>query len=246
MAINSIGGFPQPVSTPATGAAASTGKTAATPAADKSGAAPQQFLVRSITGAKAPSFGFIIEQRDAEAIRSQLRETLSVYFNVFYKKESDAKAAIDKTMSSMEGLVDKAVSDDSVESFDFRLAQVSTSYGDSGGSFASIFGIGLEAGLVRDGKVTVDDTKLADLNGAEIKLKTSQLAAGFRDARYNREENPQNSIADIMLDKRMQSAIDQLRQTQQALTDFRNGNSSALTPLIDRFLQGSPALSIKA
>lgn len=237
MAINSIGGMTLPLATSQTGAAQTTGKTALQ---QTRAGAPEQFLVRSTTGASAPSFGFIIDQRDEQSIRSQLRETLSTYFNIFYKRDSEANAAIDRTLGGMEGLIDKAVSDKNFTGFDLRLAQVATNYGDSSGSFASIQGIGLEVGLAKDGKVSVDDTKLVDIQGRNIDLTKEQLAAGFQSARYERSENPTGAALSAgKPDQRLQNAIDQLRQTQDALRDFRNGNANALKPLIDRFMGGA-------
>ncbi|KZD12637.1 hypothetical protein [Oceanibaculum pacificum] len=242
MAINSIGGMTLPLATSQAGASQTTGKTALQ---QTRAGAPEQFLVRSTTGASAPTFGFIIDQRDEQSIRSQLRETLSTYFKIFYKRDSEANAAIDRTLGGMEGLIDRAVSDKNFTGFDLRLAQVATNYGDSSGSFASVQGIGLEIGLAKDGKVSVDDTELVDIQGRGIDLTKEQLAAGFQSARYERSENPSGAAAAGMPDQRLQNAIDQLRQTQDALRDFRNGDANALKPLIDRYLGGA-GLTINA
>ncbi|MFO7482235.1 hypothetical protein [Oceanibaculum nanhaiense] len=201
------------------------------------------YVVRSTTGAKPQMLGFIIENRDPDAIRGQLREQLSQFFNVFYKKESEANAAIDKTLSSLSGLIDRAVSDSSVDGFDIRLAQVSTQYSAGGSSLASILGIGIEAGLSRDGKVSAEDSKVMDVAGAAVPLTKKELSAGFEQARYVRNDSTLGGASNG--DERLQKAMDQLRETQDALNRFRKGDTGALKPLLER-LMGNSGFNLSA
>jgi hypothetical protein len=206
-------------------------------------AAPGMYVVRSTTGAKPQMLGFIIENRDPDAIRGQLREQLSQFFNVFYKKESEANAAIDKTLSSLSGLIDKAASDSSVDGFDIRLAQVSTQYSAGGSSLASILGIGIEAGLSRDGKVSAEDSRVMDVAGAAVPLTKKELSAGFEQARYVRNDSTLGGASNG--DERLQKAMDQLRETQDALNRFRKGDTGALKPLLER-LMGNSGFNLSA
>lgn len=209
-------------------------------------AAPGMYVVRSTTGAKPSVLGFIIENRDPDAIRGQLREQLSNFFSVFYKKESEANAAIDKTLSSLSGLIDKAASDSSVDGFDIRLSQVATQYSAGGNSLASILGIGVEAGLSRDGKVSVDDTKVTDVAGDAVPLTDKELSAGFAQARYTRNDSTLGSASGGAVgDERLQKVLDQLRETQDALNRFRQGETGALKPLLER-LMGNSGFSLSA
>ncbi|WP_086466730.1 hypothetical protein [Oceanibaculum nanhaiense] len=201
------------------------------------------YVVRSTTGAKPQMLGFIIENRDPDAIRGQLREQLSQFFNVFYKKESEANAAIDKTLSSLSGLIDKAASDSSVDGFDIRLAQVSTQYSAGGSSLASILGIGIEAGLSRDGKVSAEDSRVMDVAGAAVPLTKKELSAGFEQARYVRNDSTLGGASNG--DERLQKAMDQLRETQDALNRFRKGDTGALKPLLER-LMGNSGFNLSA
>lgn len=199
--------------------------------------APGMYVVRSTTGAKPQMLGFIIENRDPDAIRGQLREQLSQFFKVFYKKESEANAAIDKTLTSLSGLIDKAASDKTVDGFDVRLAQVATQYSAGGSSLASILGLGIEAGLTRDGKVSAEDTKVMDVAGAVVPLTKKELSAGFAQARYVRNDSTLGGAN--VGDERLQKAMDQLRETQDALNRFRKGETGALKPLLERVLNGA-------
>lgn len=210
-------------------------------AAQPSGeAAPGMYVVRSTTGARPQMLGFIIENRDPGAIRAQLREQLSSFFSVFYRRESEANAAIDKTLSSLSGLIDKAVSDSSVDGFDIRLSQVATQYSAGDNTFASILGIGIEAGLSRDGKVAVQDTKVTDVAGNEVPLTEKELSAGFKDGRYTRTDSTLGGAAGgASSNERLQKAMDQLRETQDALARFRKGDAGALRPLLERVLNGA-------
>ncbi|WP_430437409.1 hypothetical protein [Oceanibaculum nanhaiense] len=201
------------------------------------------YVVRSTTGAKPQMLGFIIENRDPDAIRGQLREQLSQFFNVFYKKESEANAAIDKTLSSLSGLIDKAASDSSVDGFDIRLAQVATQYNAGGSSLASILGIGIEAGLSRDGKVSAEDSRVMDVAGAAVPLTKKELSAGFEQARYVRNDSTLGGASNG--DERLQKAMDQLRETQDALNRFRKGDTGALKPLLER-LMGNSGFNLSA
>ncbi|MDM7947839.1 MAG: hypothetical protein QUV20_16045 [Oceanibaculum nanhaiense] len=201
------------------------------------------YVVRSTTGAKPQMLGFIIENRDPDAIRGQLREQLSQFFNVFYKKESEANAAIDKTLSSLSGLIDKAASDSSVDGFDIRLAQVATQYNAGGSSLASILGIGIEAGLSRGGKVSAEDSRVMDVAGAAVPLTKKELSAGFEQARYVRNDSTLGGASNG--DERLQKAMDQLRETQDALNRFRKGDTGALKPLLER-LMGNSGFNLSA
>ena len=208
--------------------------------------APGMYVVRSTTGAKPQMLGFIIENRDPDAIRGQLREQLSQFFNVFYKRESEANAAIDKTLSSLSGLIDKAASDSSVDGFDIRLAQVATQYSAGGSSLASILGIGVEAGLSRDGKVSAEDTKVTDVAGNAVPLTGKEVSAGFAQARYVRNDSTLGGASNGAIgDERLQKAMDQLRETQDALNRFRKGETGALKPLLER-LMGKSGFSLSA
>ena len=201
---------------------------------------PEQYMVRSTTGAQPSVLGFIIENRDPDAIRGQLRDQLSTFFKVFYKRESEANAAIDRTLSSLSGLVDKAAGDPSVDGFDIRLAQVATRYDPGGGSLASILGIGVEAGLSRDGTVTAEDTIVTDIAGGAVPLTGAEIAAGFAQARYSRTDTSLGGTsANGGGDARLQKALDQLRETQDALDRFRKGEAGALKPLLERLMGGS-------
>lgn len=216
------------------------------PAQPAGEAAPGMYVVRSTTGAKPQMLGFIIENRDPDAIRGQLREQLSQFFNVFYKKESEANAAIDKTLSSLSSLIDKAASDSSVDGFDIRLAQVSTQYSAGGSSLASILGIGIEAGLSRDGKVSAEDSRVMDVAGAAVPLTKKELSAGFEQARYVRNDSTLGGASNGAIgDERLQKAMDQLRETQDALNRFRKGETSALKPLLER-LMGKSGFNLSA
>lgn len=227
--------------------AASTGSQSnAVSAQPSKDAAPGMYVVRSTTGAKPQMLGFIIENRDPDAIRGQLREQLSNFFSVFYKKESEANAAIDKTLSSLSGLIDKAASDSTIDGFDIRLAQVATQYSAGGSSLASILGIGVEAGLSRDGKVSVDDTKVTDVAGDAVPLTDKELSAGFAQARYTRNDSTLGSASGGAVgDERLQKVLDQLRETQDALNRFRQGETGALKPLLER-LMGNSGFSLSA
>ncbi|MFN3459977.1 MAG: hypothetical protein ACK4ZN_03110 [Oceanibaculum sp.] len=234
MAINPVPTYsynPQTASTGSRSSGASTQASGET--------APGMYVVRSTTGAKPQMLGFIIENRDPDAIRGQLREQLSQFFKVFYKKESEANAAIDKTLSSLSGLIEKAASDKSVDGFDIRLAQVATQYSAGGSSLASILGLGIEAGLTRDGKVSVKDTKVTDVSGAAVPLTRKELSDGFAQARYVRNDSSLGRYAGGDFgDERLQKAMDQLRETQDALNRFRKGETGALKPLLERVLNG--------
>ena len=208
--------------------------------------APGMYVVRSTTGARPSVLGFIIENRDPNAIRGQLRDQLSQFFSVFYKRESEANAAIDKTLSSLSGLIDKAANDSTIDGFDIRLAQVATQYSAGGASLASILGIGVEAGLSRGGKVSVEDTGVADVAGDVVPLTDKELSAGFAEARYTRSDSTLGrSYGDAAGDERLQKALDQLRETQDALDRFRKGETGALKPLLER-LMGKSGLDLSA
>lgn len=226
--------------------AASGGRLTAASAQSSGDPAPGMYVVRSTTGARPSVLGFIIENRDPNAIRGQLRDQLSQFFSVFYKRESEANAAIDKTLSSLSGLIDKAASDSSVDGFDIRLAQVATQYSAGGASLASILGIGVEAGLSRGGKVSVEETRVADVAGDVVLLTDKELSAGFAEARYTRSDSTLGrSSGGAAGGERLQKALDQLRETQDALDRFRKGETGALKPLLER-LMGKSGLDLSA
>lgn len=241
MAINPVPTYSYNPQTASTGS-----RSNAVSAQSSKDAAPGMYVVRSTTGAKPQMLGFIIENRDPDAIRGQLREQLSNFFSVFYKKESEANAAIDKTLSSLSGLIDKAASDSSVDGFDIRLSQVATQYSAGGSSLASILGIGIEAGLSRDGKVAVEDTKVADVAGNAVPLTEKELSVGFKEGRYTRTDSTLGgATGGASGNERLQKAMDQLRETQDALDRFRKGDTGALKPLLER-LMGNSGFSVSA
>lgn len=226
---------------------ASVGSRANNASAQPSGdAAPGTYVVRSTTGAKPSVLGFIIENRDPEAIRGQLRAQLSNFFGVFYKRESEANAAIDKTLSGLSDLIDKAASDNTVDGFDIRLSQVATQYDAGGSALASILGLGIEVGLSKGGKVSLEDTRVSDMAGEAVSLTQKELSAGFAQGRYTKTDSTLGqSAASAGGDERLQKALDQLRETQDALDRFRKGETGALKPLLER-LMGKSGFSLSA
>ena len=120
---------------------------------------------------------------------------------------------------------------------------MSTQYSAGGSSLASILGIGIEAGLSRDGKVSAEDSRVMDVAGAAVPLTKKELSAGFEQARYVRNDSTLGGASNG--DERLQKAMDQLRETQDALNRFRKGDTGALKPLLER-LMGNSGFNLSA
>jgi hypothetical protein len=230
----------------ATSGAAKTSTTSATSTTNSSSAATQAAAstTRSSGDASAIKLTFDDKKpRTADSLRDQVRTKLNDVLGGIYKDKDQRAAATEESLKSLSGQIDKAASSKDVKGVEIRVGSVSTSYG----SASSVKAIGVEVGLVRNGKVAAGDTTVLDYQGKNTNLSTKEVASGLAKGAYSTTAELPTSATDAGTAalQKARTALSKVSQTSSALQAFRNGDTGPLDDLRAQ-LQGGKVSSSSA
>ena len=180
----------------------------------------------------------------AGALSGFLEELLEIFHG-----PGKAGAALETALSSVSDLVDAAAGDSDVVGIGIRLASVVRSFGAENGdeaAYGSVTGFAIEIGLIRKGRVSAEDVELVGLAGEHLELNVEQRRTGVVDGVYRiRDEAPfGEALAKMRGENKaqveaLQNALDRLRLVQDALSDYRNGDTRALESVEKLFRSGA-------
>jgi hypothetical protein len=205
---------------------------------------------RPASGAEAPLFTVDLTAvgSDRESIRGALSETLEELLGIFHGR-GDSGAALETALSSVSDLIDAAAKDPDVVGVQIRLASVVRSLGAENGDeavYGSVTGFAIEVGLVRGQRVNAEDVQLIGLGGEKLDLTNDQRQTGIRDGLYSIQEKAPfgEELAKLRGENKAQvealrNALDRLRLVQDALSDYRNGDTNALEDVEKLFRSGT-------
>lgn len=193
---------------------------------------------RSANGAATPvinvEFGY--PAGSVGQIKARLEEQLSAFYRIFYKVADQQKEITGRVVQSLQDQIQK-VADGDFTAFQFRFASVETQFSDGNGKvFGSTrqFALELTAVSRSDNTVSASSVRLFGLDGTGIDLSGQEAQSGLVTGLYTRsatvaeQDNPALARQPADVDK----IINSLRQTQEALLSYRDGDFRALNSLI--------------
>jgi hypothetical protein len=180
----------------------------------------------------------------AGALSGSLEELLEIFHG-----RGKAGEALETALSSVSDLVDAAAGDSDVVGIQIRLASVVRSFGAENGdeaSYGSVTGFAIEVGLIRAGRVSAEDVELVGLAGEHLELNVEQRRTGVVDGVYRIQDKAPfgEALAKVRGENKaqveaLQNALDRLRLVQDALSDYRNGDTRALEGVEKLFRSGT-------
>ena len=174
-----------------------------------------------------------------------LRKGLKALYGAIYNHDpAAADQAVEKALAAFKPAISAAAAS-GAESIQFRIVTVATSYGDSG-SAVTLNGaseLGIEAAVVKSGRITPQASAIADLSGNTFGLAPSQIAQGGAGGYYRRTQTIAGagliSNPDLARLKDAQKAFADIQRTTDVLNAFARGNPVPLSQLIKQELSGS-------
>jgi hypothetical protein len=173
-----------------------------------------------------------------------LRKGLKALYGAIYNHDpAAADQAVEKALTALKPAI-SAAAESGAESIQFRIVTVATSYGDSG-SAVTLNGaseLGIEAAVVKSGRISPQATGIADLSGNSLGLTPSQISQGGAGGFYRRSQTIAGagliSNPDLARLKDAQKAFADIQRTTDVLNAFARGNPVPLSQLIKQELSG--------
>ena len=193
---------------------------------------------RSAGGASTPviSVEFGYPAGSVSEIKQRLDQQVAAFYRIFYKAEDQQREITGKVVNALDSLAAKTAQGD-FSAFQIRFASVETQFADADGRvFGSTRQFALEISAVsRQGNtVSASSVQLFGLSGSQINLTSDEAKTGLVTGLYTRtasieeQSNPTLTRQPSEID----SIINDLRQTQEALLSYRDGDFRALNSLI--------------
>jgi len=167
--------------------------------------------------------------------RTRLEDALTGFFE---KVSDDAETRARDVLSAIDGALTDAETKGEAFSVQIRITSIKTEVdgGDGNGAFASVSQLGLEVGVVRDGKAAPEDTKLFDFGGKAIDLSTEQIRAGLNGGDFVRQEAPSTALPERVRERleAAQAGLARVRAVNDALGAYRReGNLEPLRQILE-------------
>ncbi|MBV6631619.1 MAG: hypothetical protein KI792_01155 [Alphaproteobacteria bacterium] len=169
-------------------------------------------------------------------IKARLDEQLSAFYRIFYKVADQQQEITSKVVNALTDLIDRVTSGE-FDAFQFRFASVETTFSDANGQvFGSTrqFALELTAVSRTENTVSSSSVRLFALDGQRISLTDGEAQTGLVTGLYARTatvEEQQNPVL-ARQPSEVDDIIASLRQTQEALSSYRDGDFKALNSLI--------------
>jgi hypothetical protein len=206
---------------------------------------------RSANGAATPvinvEFGY--PAGSVSQIKARLEEQLSAFYRIFYKVDDKQREITNKVVSVLDDLA-QGVADGNFSALQFRFASVETQFADADGKvFGSTrqFALELTAVSRSDNKVSASSVRLFGLSGSRIDISSDEAKTGLVTGLYTRKASLEEQGNPVLA--RQPSEIDDiiasLRQTQEALLSYRDGDFRALNSLIGSLTGSGSTLTFK-
>ena len=192
--------------------------------------------VRSADGAATPliTIKFGNPPGSMNEIRQRIDDQLSAFYRIFYKSFDAQQEITDKVINSLQSQIEQ-VQASNIQALQFRFASVETQFVDGeNGVFGSTRQFALEVTAVSDNKVSAASVNIFSLSGDKIGLQGNEAQTGLvtglytRQATVDEKQNPVLARQSADVDK----IISSLRQTQESLLAYRDGDFRALNSLI--------------
>ncbi|MEO0393416.1 MAG: hypothetical protein AAF213_09225 [Pseudomonadota bacterium] len=193
---------------------------------------------RSAGGASTPlinvEFGF--PAGGVAQIKQRLEQQVAAFYRIFYKVEDQQREITGKVVNALDSMAQK-VADGDFSAFQLRFASVETQFTDGSGQvFGSTRQFALEITAVsRQGNtVSASSVKLFGLSGTSIDLTSDEAKTGLVTGLYTRSASIEEQSNPVLArqSSEIDSIINDLRQTQEALLSYRDGDFRALNSLI--------------
>jgi hypothetical protein len=192
--------------------------------------------IRAVDGAATPliTIKFGNPPGSFDEIRQRIGEQVSAFYRIFYKSFNDQQEITGKVINSLKSQIEQ-VQSSNIQALQFRFASVETQFVDSeNGVFGSTRQFALEVSAVSNDKVSATSINLFSLSGEKISANGKEAQTGLvtglytRQATIDEQQNPVLARQSADVDK----IISSLRQTQESLLAYRDGDFRALNSLI--------------
>jgi hypothetical protein len=203
------------------------------------------------TASQAGTSAFALDLTDVGSGRDDISNALSGTFEELleiFHGQGKAGAALETALKSVSALIE-AAGDSDVVGVQLRVASVIRNFGaenDDGAVFGSVTGFAIEVGLVRGGHVSAEDVQLVGLGGERVDLSVEQRRTGVVGSLYRIQDNaPFGEELEALRSENkaqveaLRNALDRLRLVQNALSDYRNGDTRALEEVEKFFRSGT-------
>jgi len=206
------------------------------------------FRFASVTHASTFSVDLTATGKATSDVGEVLSGTFEELLGIFHGA-SKVGAQVEKALSSVADLIDRASEGADVVGVQVRVASVVRTFGAEGGNgatFGSVSSFAIEVGLVRGDRVNAEDVAVLGFEGEKCDLSVEQRRTGVANAIYRVQDNTlfgdelaaaegQNKAQAEAL----QIAIERLRLVQDALAAFRKGDTRALEDVERLFRSGT-------
>tara|TARA_X000000368_G_scaffold345334_1_gene284396 strand:- start:18050 stop:18829 length:780 start_codon:yes stop_codon:yes gene_type:complete len=198
----------------------------------------QPVAKRSADGAATPVINveFGVPAGSVAQIKQRLDDQLSAFYRIFYKVEDQQREITNKVSSSLASLIDGVANGD-FSAIQFRFASVETQFADGNGKvFGSTRQFALEVSAVSrtENTVSASSVQLFGLSGSRISLGGNEAQTGLVTGLYTRSASLEEQSNPVLARQpsEVDDIINSLRQTQEALLSYRDGDFRALNSLI--------------
>lgn len=195
---------------------------------------------------------FALDLTDVGSGRDDIGNALSGTFEelleIFHGR-GNAGAALETALESVSALIKTAAGDSDVVGVQLRVASVIRNFGAENGDgavFGSVTGFAIEVGLVRGEHVGAQDVQLVGLGGEKVDLSVEQRRTGIVDGLYRIQDKvPFGEELETLRSENkaqveaLRNALDRLRLVQNALSDYRDGDTRALEEVEKFFRSGT-------
>ncbi|MDG2285677.1 MAG: hypothetical protein P8N43_09130 [Alphaproteobacteria bacterium] len=195
---------------------------------------------------------FALDLTDVGSGRDDIGNALSGTFEelleIFHGR-GNAGAALETALESVSALIETAAGDSDVVGVQLGVASVIRNFGAENGDgavFGSVTGFAIEVGLVRGEHVSAQDVQLVGLGGEKVDLSVEQRRTGIVDGLYRIQDKvPFGEELETLRSENkaqveaLRNALDRLRLVQNALSDYRNGDTRALEEVEKFFRSGT-------